>query len=248
MKANIVAIVPAAGSGSRMMSETPKQYLRVGDKAIIDITIEKLLSVPEISSVVVAVSEDDQWWKQTRAANSSRVATVTGGVDRSLSVKNALGFCRKQLNNTELTTWALVHDAARPCVNPGKIQELIEKALLFEHDERNHGDAVKDWHTQGAILACPVSDTVKRASQNNIVTATEDRSELWLAHTPQMFPLNYLFDSIETCHSRDIPVTDEASAIENCGGRVMVVSDRRDNIKITYAEDLVWAQQILLSH
>ncbi|VUD51922.1 2-C-methyl-D-erythritol 4-phosphate cytidylyltransferase [Thalassocella blandensis] len=247
MNANIIAIVPAAGSGSRMMSETPKQYLRIGEKSIIDITLEKLLAVPEVSAVVVAVSEDDQWWKHTRSAKADRVYTVTGGPDRSLSVKNALSFCRKQLVNGEQPSWALVHDAARPCVSNEKIQDLIAKVASFEQDEKNQNKTVKEWHVQGAILACPVSDTVKRASQNNIVTATEDRSELWLAHTPQLFPLDYLFEAIEACHARDIPVTDEASAVENYGGRVMVVSDRRDNIKITYAEDLIWAEQILLS-
>ena len=245
MNTKTIAIVPAAGSGSRMMSEIPKQYLTINGQSIIEITINKLLAVDDVVAVVVAVSEDDQWWKKTEVSKQENVYTVTGGLDRSISVKNALNFCLKNLLQKDEYAFALVHDAARPCVTPEKIYELLAKVNEFKSDEKNEAKAAQHWSVQGAILACPVSDTVKRASQNKIITGTEDRTELWLAHTPQLFPLSYLYEAIDDCHTKDVYITDEASAVEAYGGHVMVVSDRRDNIKITYAEDLEWAEQIL---
>lgn len=245
MSSKIIAVVPAAGVGSRMMAGLPKQYLSLNERYIIDLTIDKLLAVPSVSEVVVAVSSQDEWWPKTDAANNPRVHVTHGGPDRSVSVKMALAYCQKTLVAKEASAWALVHDAARPCVDPNIIETLIARALVLPEEARNDGKTIADWHVQGAILASPVSDTVKRVSQNHVITATEDRSELWLAHTPQLFPLSYLLEALDYCHKHQILVTDEASAVEATGGKVLAVKDRRDNIKITYAEDLVWAEQIL---
>lgn len=236
----IIAVVPAAGVGSRMSTDVPKQYLTIQNKPIIQITIEKLLAVAEVSAVVVAISENDSWWGALSISSHEKVHTTIGGADRSQSVKNALLYCRQPLLSADENTWALVHDAARPCVTNKKVQNLIDKVFNIESDN------AQIRKVNGGILAYPIADTVKRATLNAIVSETVDRSGLWLAHTPQLFRLNYLHDALVYCHRKQVPTTDEASAVEAFGGRVLVVHDQRSNIKITVPEDLQLAEHILM--
>jgi 2-C-methyl-D-erythritol 4-phosphate cytidylyltransferase len=117
-----------------------------------------------------------------------------------------------------------VHDAARPCL-PARDLE----ALLAQNDE------------MGAILAVPVSDTVKRAAGARII-ATEERSQLWLAQTPQMFRTGLLLQALQRARRN---VTDEASAVEQLGFKPRLVTGSRENIKVTWPEDLAMAESIL---
>lgn len=230
----IWAVIPAAGVGSRMQAERPKQYLPLLGRTLIDITLQKILQLSEIEGVVVVLHPNDAFWDRTSLASHPKIHRVAGGQHRSDSVLNGLQYCKKMSTDSLQDTWALVHDAARPCVSVEKMQQLIHHAFLRS----------QSGETDGAILAVPVADTVKRVNDKLIVN-TEDRSELWLAHTPQFFPMNRLRTALEKCEVTGTPVTDEASAIEATGGKVDVVSDRRDNIKITLPEDLLWAETIL---
>ena len=226
---NIWAVVPAAGIGARMQSEVPKQYLPLAGKTVIEVSVEKLLACEAISGVVVALSAADAWWQKTALANHPRITLCLGGKERSDSVLNALQHIDISAS-ADAVTWVLVHDAARPCVSLQKIQTLIDFATTEQC---------------GAILAAPVADTLKRVNHGNSVQSTQDRSNLWQAHTPQLFPLKKLKTALEFCRAKNLVVTDEASAIEHVGGSVKVISDRRDNIKITLPEDLELANLVV---
>lgn len=218
------ALVPAAGAGRRMGTAIPKQYLPLCDKTVLEITLEKLRSVSAIAGTVVAVAEDDERFARLPCASS--VVRVTGGAERADSVYRGLAWLMEQDRQED---WVLVHDAARPCVRKDNVQRLIDKVRA---------------ENCGGILAVPVADTLKKSAGNE-VAHTVSREHLWAAHTPQMFKVGQLFAALERAFAAALPVTDEASAIEHAGGRVLLVADSRDNIKITQPEDLDLAGQIL---
>ncbi len=223
------AVVPAAGTGSRMDAETPKQYLPLAGSTVLELTLQKLLRLKQLAGVVVAINAADVYWQKTALVNHPKVFICPGGDERSASVLNALKFV-SEYRAEQSSPWVLVHDAVRPCVCLEKVEALIE--LCFSQNT-------------GGILAAPVLDTLKQVNQRSIVTRTLDRSSLWQAHTPQVFPLATLRSALEFCIEKQHAVTDEASAIERAGGRVMILSDRRDNIKVTLPEDILMAEFIL---
>ena len=250
----IWAVVPAAGTGQRMRSVLPKQYLPLMDYTVIEITLHKLLEIDEVHRIVVAVDKDDDHWSALEISKHDKIDTVIGGSTRQSSVYHALQFIHAQeqqyLNDKHTQSndsskskgvsrevwedeWVLVHDAARPCVSLLKVDELIRISLL---------------HNTGAILASPVTHTVKESMDGVFISQSKNRDKLWLANTPQMFPLAVLSASLEKAIDSGIQLTDEASAVEAYGHAVRMVEDRRDNIKITLPEDLLWAETILNNH
>ena len=218
---NIVAIVPAAGFGCRMNNQIPKQYLKIGSMTVIEHTLNKLLSHPKITQVIVVINREDVIFKTLEVALHDKIKVTIGGETRAESVLAGLHL----LNDNQ---WALVHDAARPCVCHDDITQLIDIVLNAQ---------------QGGILATRVSDTIKRAYQNNdnIIEYSEDRNYLWAAATPQLFKANELKSCLQQALDNHMTITDEASAIEYCGGHPLLVECRRDNIKITRPEDLALA-------
>lgn len=218
------AIVPAAGVGKRMSAAVPKQYLMIGDQAVIDITLGRLLSHPDISGVVVAISRDDELWPQTQYADHEKVTVVYGGDERCHSVLNALQALQTIGAENDRV---LVHDAARPCVTHEDISKLIDQAGLTE---------------QGGLLGIPVKDTMKWTDQESQVEKTLDRNQMWHAFTPQLFPIKTLLSALQNALSRDELVTDDASAMELAGFKPLMVEGSQDNIKITRPEDLPLAE------
>ncbi|TAA47361.1 2-C-methyl-D-erythritol 4-phosphate cytidylyltransferase [Corallincola spongiicola] len=215
---SLVAIVPAAGVGSRMKADRPKQYLTLDGRFILDITIEKLLSCALVSQVIVAVSADDPYFSQLSMANHPKVLRVDGGVERADSVLNGL--------NKALALgaqWALVHDAARPCLLVDDIERLLEQVAADD---------------DGGLLAAPVRDTMKRASPDGFVDHTVNREGLWHALTPQLFPTKSLQRNVAAALAASIPVTDEASAMEWAGHHPKLVLGNDTNIKVTRPADL----------
>ena len=222
-------VIPAAGSGSRMQVDQPKQYLQLCGKPIIENTLERFLELNFIQGIIVAISQGDQYWQENKISQNEKIRTVIGGKSRAESVLNALRDLYECSCKPE-SMWVLVHDAARPCVTKNKIIELVYSSIQSN---------------VGGILASVVTDTLKRVNGDGSISHTEDRSALWQAHTPQFFKLEQLFQSLTECLKAGIVITDEASAIEAKGGEVKVVADRRDNIKVTLPEDLAWAEYIL---
>ena len=138
----IIAVVPAAGVGSRMQADKPKQYLHIHGQPILQHTLNVLLPYPHISQIVLAVAADDPYIAQLNLTQNPQITLVKGGETRADSVLNGL----KAIQNAGTDVWVMVHDAARPCLTHGDLDKLLE----IEDDN-------------GAILAIPATDTIKRA-------------------------------------------------------------------------------------
>ncbi|WP_432463563.1 MULTISPECIES: 2-C-methyl-D-erythritol 4-phosphate cytidylyltransferase [unclassified Agarivorans] len=214
-----IALLPAAGIGSRMQADIPKQYLKIGQQTILETTLGVFLSHPDIARVVVVLHPEDQWFKHLAIAASDKVLTVFGGEERADSVLAGLGVI-------DQNAWVLVHDAARPCITHQDISKLIRHVEL---------------HADGAILATPVRDTMKRAASGK-VEHTVSREQLWHALTPQMFQVAPLKQCLSQALKAGGQITDEASAMEWAGQPVSIVVGRSDNIKVTCPEDLALAE------
>lgn len=219
-------LVPAAGSGSRMQTETPKQYLSLNGKPVLEHTLNVLLQTPQLAGVIVALGSEDDRFPGLAVAGDARVHSIVGGRERADSVLAGLRYLSKRAASHD---WVLVHDAARPCLTAVLLQSFCEKIVS---------------ETEGGILAVPVADTLKRVEQQTI-SCTVDRSNLWAAQTPQMFPLFSLIQALEAALTQGVQITDEASAMEWAGHRVAVVPGAPGNIKITQPQDLSLAALIL---
>ena len=215
--ARLFAVIPAAGVGARTGAPLPKQYLTVRGHTVAEHTLRRLLSVEKIQSLVVATAGADLWWPQLSVSHHGRIRSVLGGVTRADSVLECLNALSGTAKDTD---WVLVHDMARPCVCRTDIVKLI--------------DACGD---QGAILAAPVVDTIKRANGEQI-KETVSREHLWRALTPQLFPVGPLRDALAAGIAKGDCITDEASAMEMAGWKPKLVEGRSDNIKLTLASDL----------
>ncbi len=212
-----------------MNSDYPKQYLKIDNICIIEHTLQRLLSHPKISRIVVVLAKEDPIFSQLNIAKNPAISTVVGGKERCDSVLAGL----KALNFEGLEpsdSWVLVHDAARPCISHQDIDNLIDFCCNKQ---------------SGAILATPVRDTMKRSNNQLQILRTENRENLWHAQTPQMFKHDELQLALETALLNNLVITDEASAIEAMGLASFIVSGREDNIKITRPSDLNLAKFIL---
>lgn len=223
----IVALLPAAGIGSRMNAGCPKQYLQVAGKTIIEHTIDALLLNNQVERVVVALSAEDQYFQQLEVAKDPRVTTVIGGKERADSVLAGLDYLASLPNL--LDCWVLVHDAARPCLNQQDLHNIIQLAT--------------QQNCCGGILAAPVRDTMKRSVKTStLIDHTVEREALWHALTPQFFPLELLRNCLTKALKENAVITDEASALEYCGYQPALVAGRADNVKVTRPEDLTLAE------
>lgn len=213
-------VVPAAGVGRRMGSDIPKQYLPLAGSTVLEETIGRLLTLPRLSGICVALGEADTWWPATRYAQDARVWRVDGGAERCHSVLNALNRLTQEGDDND---WVLVHDAARPCVRKSDIEQLIDTLA---------GDPV------GGLLGMRVRDTMKRTGEDGRIVETVSRNGLWHAFTPQMFRLGVLREALSGALAAGILVTDEASAMEWAGHAPRMVEGHSDNLKITQSQDL----------
>jgi 2-C-methyl-D-erythritol 4-phosphate cytidylyltransferase len=218
-------VIPAAGAGRRFGGSTPKQYLRLAGRLVIDHSIACFIEHPAIAGCVVALSPADDWWAASAYAGHPRVWRADGGAERADSVGNALSLLAGQADAAD---WVLVHDAARPCLHPDDLNRLLA-ALADE--------------PVGALLAVPMHDTVKLADINGGERSerTVPREHLWRACTPQAFRLLQLRQALADAAAQGLAVTDDAGAIELLGQKPRLIPCRPDNIKITRPDDLALA-------
>ncbi len=226
---DIFALIPAAGSGSRMGAEIPKQYQTLAGQPLIRHAVEVLCTHTRLAQVFVVLAPGDAHFRRYDwSAYKGRLEHLyCGGATRAASVLNGL---MAMADAVEPDDWVMVHDAARPCLTAGLIDRLID-ALA--------GDAV------GGLLAVPVADTLKRADAHTCVAATVPREHLWQAQTPQMFRYRLLLEALRKAPANW--VTDEASAIEHMGLHPRLITGSTGNLKVTWPEDMHFAETSLKS-
>lgn len=222
------AVVPAAGSGRRMGGTVPKQYLEFQRRTIIEHCLDRLLSHPGIDGMVLVLDDNDERWDALEYQSPKPLFTTFGGVERQHSVYSGLTTLQYRCGNDVL---ALVHDAARPLVSHHDLGNVIRAARANE---------------AGAILACPVTDTLKRRNDAGFIEGTVSREGLWRALTPQVFHLAPLLNGLKQAIDDGVIVTDEAHALERAGYRPALVEGSADNLKITTPGDLRLAEMIWL--
>ena len=222
------AVVPAAGIGSRMLSETPKQYLEFQGKTILEHCLDRLLAHPGIAGAVLVLRADDDHWESLNYSPSKPLFTTEGGAQRQHSVYSGLTTLQFRCGNDVI---ALVHDAVRPLVSKHDLDRVIAAAR---------------GHTAGAILAAPVADTLKRQNGQAEIEATVEREGLWRALTPQVFHLQPLLNGLRRVIDEKREATDEAAAVEDLGYMPALVAGEETNLKITRPEDLRLAEMIWL--
>ncbi|PTE11797.1 bifunctional 2-C-methyl-D-erythritol 4-phosphate cytidylyltransferase/2-C-methyl-D-erythritol 2,4-cyclodiphosphate synthase [Mesorhizobium helmanticense] len=220
-------VIVAAGRGARAgQADGPKQYQRIGGRAVIARTLETFLSHPKTGPVAVAIHADDRdLFRQAAGADADRVIAVIGGVSRQASVRLGLLALRDHAPGR-----VLVHDAVRPFVDAALIDRTI--AAIGER--------------QGSLPALPVADTLKRESAAGMIEETVPRTGLHAAQTPQGFPFWPLLAAHEKAHHLGkADFTDDAAIAEWAHIPVKIVAGSPDNIKLTWARDIAMADQRL---
>jgi 2-C-methyl-D-erythritol 4-phosphate cytidylyltransferase len=206
------------------MDAVPKQYLLLGERTMLEHSIDALLTDGRIDRVFVVVAPTDTRWQQL-AVDEDRVEFLpVGGGSRAESVRNGLIAIAARTDDDDRV---LVHDAARPCLTEAQLGRLI--------DEVGADDA-------GGLLAVPLADTLKRGEDGR-VGVTLERTGLWCAQTPQLFRVASLRAALSQGPLE--PLTDEASAMERTGHAPRLVAGGVGNLKVTTAEDLLLARAIL---
>ncbi len=208
----------------------PKQYAVLAGRSVVAHTLQALGAVPRLTATLVVLAPGDDslllhapdfvgrraWW--AARGGDTRAATVAGGL---------LALRERGARDGD---WVLVHDAARCLLQPAWVDRLIDACV---------DDAV------GGLLALPLADTLKAADANGRVVNTLDRSGKWLAQTPQMFRLGLLERALREAAAADVPVTDEASAIEHLGLAPRLVPGDQENLKLTWPADFALAARLL---
>ncbi len=223
---NAIAIIVAAGRGTRAGAGGPKQYRDLAGRAVIAWTAEAFLNHPLIGAVRVIIHRDDRGEYNTAMGalldHPKLMEPVFGGAERQDSVRLGIESAEE-----DAPRHVLIHDAARPFIDEKTIARVID--ALGEND--------------GALAALPVHDTIKRARPDNTIEATVPRDALWRAQTPQGFR----FDKILAAHraASGQQLTDDAAVAEAAGLSVALVAGSPDNMKITQAEDFGMAETLL---
>jgi 2-C-methyl-D-erythritol 4-phosphate cytidylyltransferase len=217
------ALVPCAGSGSRVAAGVPKQYTPLRGRAMVAHTLDALARVTRLRSTLVVLARDDDTFERAVPGFAGWVCRC-GGATRAESVAN--GLDELLARGAEADDWALVHDAARCLLRAEWVDRLI--------------DACAD-HPVGGLLALPVADTLKQGGDGEVI-ATIDRSDKWAAQTPQMFRIGVLRDALGQAGAG---VTDESSAIEALGARPKLVLGEFANFKVTWPGDVALAERLL---
>jgi len=221
-------ILPAAGKSSRFRAKEKKVFANLDGRAVWLRSAELFVNRKDVCQVVVVVAPEDQALFQQRYGahlGLLGVQVAPGGAERFESVGNALALLSAEAD------FVAIHDAARPCLAPALIDDVFTGAAK----------------TGAALLALPVSDTLKRSDAQGKVEATVPRQHLWLAQTPQVFRRDWLVAAHAQRGQLGRDVTDDAQLVEAAGHAVYLVTGSSANLKITTREDLSLAEAILKS-
>lgn len=224
------AIVLAAGSGSRMQSQTKKQFMKLAEKPVLYYSL-KAFQESSVEEIVLVLAKEDMDYCRKEILEPHGITKVTamveGGAERYLSVKNGL-----QKANGEV---CYIHDGARPFISPEKIEELRS---LAEYES-------------AMITAVPVKDTIKIIDGNGYIESSPNRNTLMAAQTPQVFWKELLLEAyrkMEECPKTGVVITDDATIVQNyTDKKVRVVAGEYSNIKLTTPEDMEFAELFIKS-
>lgn len=217
-------IIPAAGIGERFAAKCPKQYINIHGKTVLEHSLSVFLPNSHIKSIMLVIAPNDDYFSKLNL-HHSKLNIVLGGQTRFESVHKGL----QQLKNVADHDWILVHDAARCCLNPQDLDNLI--STLYEEEV-------------GGILAEPMTDTLK-LHQNGVITKTLPRDNAACAQTPQMFRFQLLKQAFMQCFNNEVVPTDEAQAIEMLGLQPKLVFGNNANPKLTTAKDIYLFETLL---
>lgn len=215
------ALIVAAGSGTRMGGERPKQYQKIGGKTILRHTLDVFLSCPGLREMQVVINPSHRDFYDEATRGLSLPEPVAGGDSRNKSVNNGV----KAFSHIKSEDVLLVHDAARPLVTCTEIAAVADTALKFK----------------AATSACVVTDTQKYAAGPYI-----ERNDLWAIHTPQGFHYGLLRQAHEQANDDGEAYTDDTALVAALGGEVRLVAGSRLNFKVTTPDDFTLAQKLLM--
>jgi 2-C-methyl-D-erythritol 4-phosphate cytidylyltransferase / 2-C-methyl-D-erythritol 2,4-cyclodiphosphate synthase len=219
--ADTIALIVAAGRGSRFGAAAPKQYVDLAGKPVLRYCLETFARHPGVKAVRVVIHDDDRPLYEAAVAGLALLEPVTGGTTRQESVRRGLESLRELAPAN-----VLIHDAARPLVDAALIDRML--AALGK--------------APGAIPALPLADTLKRAAEGH-VGETLDRRNLWRAQTPQAFRYRDIMAAHDRAAGRAL--TDDAAVAEAAGLAVAVIEGAEENFKVTTEADLRRARQML---
>jgi 2-C-methyl-D-erythritol 4-phosphate cytidylyltransferase len=224
---NAHAIIVAAGKGLRMRAQMPKQYLPLNGIPVLARTIGAFARCPHIGKIIVVIPPGDQPHCRQHilplVQTEKAIRLVEGGRERQDSVFNALNVIR------EKTDLVAIHDGVRPMITTDQITACITAA-------DNSG---------ACIMALPVTDTVKQVTRERTIARTVDRSDLWLAQTPQVFRHEIILEAHRKARREGFIGSDDAMLVERAGHPVRVVRGHKDNLKLTTQEDIALAEYLL---
>jgi len=216
------AIIVAAGSSKRVGFD--KLFSKIGDRSVLEHALAAFDEAESVSEIIVVCQDPKLVRDVINRADFRKVrAVVRGGERRQDSVQAGLNAV------AQASEFVAVHDAARPLITPHEIERVFSVA-------RKHA---------AAVLAAPITDTIKFADANQVVSGSIDRQNVFAMQTPQIFRRESLLDAYERVSRNSLTVTDEVSAIEQAGGSIVIVPAQDHNLKITYASDLPLAEFIL---
>lgn len=225
MKQNVVAIVPAAGVGSRFGGDINKAFFEISNKPLLIWVMEKFQQSHRIHEIIPVINHNDmgrclQLIEEYALSKIRKIAP--GGKERQESVYNALQLV------DDKSSIILIHDGVRPVIDT----DLIERCLsaLDKYD--------------GVVAGVPVKDTIKEV-KGDVVHQTLDRKRLISVQTPQVFKCGTLFQSYENIKDKELQFTDDAAIIEHSGGKVIVAEGSYRNIKVTTPDDAIVAGALL---
>jgi 2-C-methyl-D-erythritol 4-phosphate cytidylyltransferase len=226
VRPDVAIILPAAGSGQRFGRGENKLFATLDDVPLWQFTAQRLRRHRRVARILMPVSEQDRprfAVDFAEAVSALQIEIVSGGAERTDSVRNGLAA----IADADSIRWVAVHDAARPLIRHADLEAVFNKAE----------------ETGAAILATPITATVKQSFDGGASCRTLDRSTLWMAQTPQVFRCDILRRAYEKHRGR--PATDDAELVQRSGVSVALVEGSPDNLKITHPRDLVLAQAIL---
>ncbi len=219
---NITAIILAAGSGSRMSSDTTKQRMCLLGESVLRRSLRAFSSCDKISSIVVVCRADEVDWAREELSSFSKVcAIISGGKTRAESAK--LGFASIPAESE----FVAIHDAARCLITEENISRVIDAAIKY------------DAATAGSF----VTDTVKQLD-GDMISSTLPRERLFIAHTPQIFKCSLYSEALEKSGA-DGKITDDNMLIESIGIKIHPVDTGKNNIKLTTPEDIAYAEYVI---